>query len=110
MACSATCVSTHAFSQEYDRRRSCPPINVNTVVMRTVSILYDSLMAVGCFSHTVDHVGEKMNTPILEEFIKSWISLFAHNPKARVMWRTLSGLPTPSFSLMSNCANSNCIH
>ena len=57
---------------------------VNTVAMRTVSILYDSLMAVGCFSHTLDHVGEKMNTLILEEFVKSWISLFAHSPKEPV--------------------------
>ena len=49
---------------------------VNLVVMRTVSILYDGLMSVGCFSHTLDHVGKKMNVPVLEEFTKSWISLF----------------------------------
>ena len=31
---------------------------VNLVAMRTVSILYDGLMSVGCFSHTLDHVGK----------------------------------------------------
>ena len=50
---------------------------VNVVAMRTVSILYDGLMSVGCFSHTLDHVGEKMKVPILEEFTKLWISLFS---------------------------------
>ena len=37
---------------------------VNEVAVRTVSILFDRLMDVGCFSHTLDHVGEKMKTPI----------------------------------------------
>ena len=32
-------------------------------------MLYNNMMDVGCFSHTLDHVGENMNTPILEEFI-----------------------------------------
>lgn len=60
--------------------------DVNEVAMRTVSVLYDRLMNVGSFSHTLDHVSEKMKTPILEGFR---ILLFAHSPKARVMWRTL---------------------
>ena len=71
---------------------------VNVVAMRNVSILYDGLMSVGCISHTLDHVGEKMKAPILEEFTKLWISLFSHSPKTRVMWRTLTGLTPPSFS------------
>ena len=72
---------------------------VNMVAMRTVNVLYDRLMSVGCWSHTLDHVGQKMNTPILEELTKLWISLFSHSPKTRVMWRTLTGLPPPSFSV-----------
>ena len=39
-----------------------------------------------------------MQTPILEEFIKAWISLFAHSPKSRLVWRTQTGLSTPSYS------------
>ena len=34
----------------------------NTVAMRTVA----EMMSVGCFSHTLDHVGEKMKVPVLE--------------------------------------------
>ena len=45
--------------------------SVNNVDMRTVSILYNSMIDIGCFSHTLDRVGENMNTPILDEH---WIS------------------------------------
>ena len=47
--------------------------SVNSVAMRTVSILYCRVLDVGCFSHTLDHVGERMNTPVLDTFIKTWI-------------------------------------
>ena len=72
--------------------------SVNNVAMRTISVVYNQLMDVGCFSHTLDHVGEKMITPVLEEFIKAWISLFAHSPKSRLLWRTQTGLSSPSYS------------
>ena len=42
--------------------------SVNSVAMRTVSIVYNKVMDVGCFSHTLDHVGEHMKTPVLDEF------------------------------------------
>ena len=56
---------------------------VNNVAMRTVKVVYSSLLDIGCFSHTLDHVGERVNTPQLDMFFKAWISLFAHSPKAR---------------------------
>ena len=31
---------------------------VNDVAMRTVKVIYNQLMDVGCFSHTIDTVGE----------------------------------------------------
>ena len=39
-----------------------------------------------------------MNTPILEEFTKAWVSLFAHSPKTRLAWRTQTQLSAPSYS------------
>ena len=39
--------------------------SVNDVAMRTISVVYNHMMDVSCFSHTLDHVGEKMQTPIL---------------------------------------------
>ena len=49
----------------------CDRASVNDVAMRTINVLYNNVMDVGCFSHTLDHVGENMNTPILEEFTKA---------------------------------------
>ena len=72
--------------------------SVNSVAMRTVSIVYNRVMDVGCFSHTLDHVGEHMNTPVLDEFSKLWIGLFAHSPKSRLLWRNQTGLSPPSYS------------
>ena len=50
--------------------------SINDVAMRTVLVVYNHLMDVPCFSHTLNHVGEGMNTPILDDFTKVWISLF----------------------------------
>ena len=71
---------------------------VNDVAMRTISVIYHRMMDVRCFSHTIDHVGERMTTPIIDDFIKGWIGLFAHSPKARLAWRTQTGLSVPSYS------------
>ena len=72
--------------------------SVNDVAMRTISIIYNQILDVGCLSHILDHVGERMKTPILDDFVKSWISLFALSPKSRLAWRTQTGLPTPTYS------------
>ena len=66
--------------------------SVNSVAMRTI------IIDVGCFSHTLDLVGKHMNTPVLDKFAKSWISLFSHSPKSRLQWRTQTGLSIPSYS------------
>ena len=71
--------------------------SVNDVAMRTISVIYNQMMDVGCFSDTLDHVGEKMKTAILDEFTKGWISLFSHSPKSRLAWRTQTGLSTPIY-------------
>ena len=67
--------------------------SVNNVAMRTVSVLYNSMIDIGCFSQILDRVGENMNTPILDEFTKHWISLFSHSPKVRLAWRSRMGFP-----------------
>ena len=72
--------------------------SVNNVAMRTISVIDNSMIDIGCFSHTLDHVGENMNTPILDEFTKHWISLFSHNLKVRLAWRSRTGFSSPSYS------------
>lgn len=50
--------------------------SVNNVAMQAVCVLYSKLFDIRCFSHTIDHVGEKFNTPVLKEFTSAWISFF----------------------------------
>ena len=45
--------------------------------MQTVHVLYSKDFDIGCFSHTIDHVGEMFNTPVLKEFTSAWIP-FSH--------------------------------
>ena len=72
--------------------------SVNEVAMRTVKVIYQNLLDVECFSHTLDRVGEYMKTPILDEFFKVWVGIFTCSPKTRARWRALTGLPPPSYS------------
>ena len=65
--------------------------SVNEVAVRTLKIVYPSLLSVGCFSHTIDRVGEQFCTPHLSKFITSWISLFSHSPKTRILWLEQTG-------------------
>lgn len=72
--------------------------SVNTVAMRTVTVLFPNTFDVGCFSHTLDIVGNKFNTPQLTEFSSTWISMFAHSPKARLVWQQRTGRALKSHS------------
>lgn len=72
--------------------------SVNSVAMRTLSIVYPNVLNVGCFSHTLDHVGQNFRTPILDEFIKMWINMFSRSTKMKLLWWTKTGLPAPTYS------------
>ena len=66
--------------------------------MRTVKVVYSSILDIGCFSHTLDHVGERLRTQQLDTFFKAWVSLFVHSPKTRLLWRMQTGLSPPLYS------------
>ena len=51
-----------------------------------------------CFSHTIDHVGDNFDTPVLYDFGTTWVSLFSHSPKARLLWRARTGQAMRSYS------------
>ena len=72
--------------------------STNNVAMRTVSLLYLNVLDVGCFSHTIDHVGRRFSTPHLSEFGVAWISLFSHSPKVRVLWKEQTGRSMAGYS------------
>ena len=70
----------------------------NGVAIRTLKIVYPKCMDIICFSHTIDRVGSHFHTPILDEFVSAWISMFSHSPKARLCWKELTGRSMASYS------------
>ena len=68
----------------------------DNVAMRTIKIVYNQLLDV---NYTLDLIGERMNTPTLHHFCKAWIGLFSRNLKSGLLWRTQTGLPSPSYSV-----------
>ena len=72
--------------------------SVNGVAMRTLKVVYPHVLDVGCFSHALDLAGKKFKTPNLDEFIKHWISLFTHSPKARIAWKATTGISVRTYS------------
>ena len=71
--------------------------SVNSVAMQTVRIVYPNVLDIGCFSHTLDLVGEKLATPVLDEFMRTWLNIFSRSPKTKLAWRTLTGLSPTSY-------------
>ena len=50
--------------------------STNNVAMRTLAVVYPSIVDIGCFSHTIDLVGSKFATPMLTEFITPGLAYF----------------------------------
>ena len=83
----------------------------NGVAMRTLKIVYPQLIDIGCFSHTLDLVGEKFSTPHLSAFTIWWVSLFSHSPRSKLLWKERTGrsfdiLPRDGGASMRSCDNS----
>ena len=70
----------------------------NGVALRTLKVVFPAIVDVGCFSHTVDLVGEKFVTPCLSSFMVWWVSLFSHSPKSMLLWKERTGQPYRGYS------------
>lgn len=71
--------------------------SVNNVAMRTVTVVFPCVLDIDCFSHTLDLVGDKLSTPILDKFMKAWLSMFSRSPKTKLAWKNLTGLAPISY-------------
>ena len=65
--------------------------SVNAAAMQIVSVMYPNAVDIECVSHTLDIVGDKFITPTLHLFFTLWISLFAHSPKVKALWKQETG-------------------
>ena len=72
--------------------------SVNSAAMHTVSIMYPSVLNIGCTSHALDSVGEKFSTPNLHLFFTLWISLLAHSQSAKAFWKERTKRTMASYS------------
>ena len=64
----------------------------NNVAVRTLKVFYPNCVDIWCFSHTLDNVGEKFQTPVLEELF----------PKA--LWHEQTGKSMKSYSTTRWCS------
>ena len=93
------CLSVqYSISLEYLIASMHDRASVNNVAMTTLTVVYPSLLDIGCFSHTLDHVGEKFQMPMLSNFITLWISLFSHSCKAKLAWKDQTGISMVTYS------------
>ena len=72
--------------------------SVNNVAVSNLSIMYPTAMDIGCFSHTLCHVGEKFQVPTLNKFMKHWEQMFKHSHKSRLQWREQTGRSIATYS------------
>ena len=87
-------MSDHFVAAMHDRA------SVNDAAMNIVKVIYPNLLDVGCFSHTLDLVGEHFHMPTLSEFGVLWVSLFAHSPKVQMLWKDHTSLSSLSHSMV----------
>ena len=59
--------------------------SVNNVAIRTMKIIYQNSLDIGCFSHTLDLVGDHFKLPNLTEFVSAWVTLFSHSTKTKFL-------------------------
>ena len=71
---------------------------VNGAALRLLTTFYPSIFDVICFSHSLDNVGERFDTPTLSECTHWWIALFSRSPAARLAWKAQTGKSVKSFS------------
>lgn len=73
--------------------------SVNAAAVRHLrDVMYPDLTDITCMSHSLDNVGKHFNTPVLDSFLQTWISLFAHSPAAKIAWRNTMGEAVKSYS------------
>ena len=60
---------------------------VNSVTITTISVTFPTILDVRRFSHTLDLVGDKFETPRLSTFTSLWVSLFLNSPKTQALWK-----------------------
>ena len=51
--------------------------STNGVAMQTIKVVFPLIVDIGCYSYTLDLVGDKFDLPVLDDFVRLWINLFS---------------------------------
>jgi hypothetical protein len=65
--------------------------SVNNVAIDMIRNHCKNSVDIGCFSHTLDHVGARFAAKVLSQFISAYSASCSFSPKARSLWRARSG-------------------
>ena len=68
--------------------------SINNVAMRVLQVIFPDILNVCCYSHTLDLVGEKFSTLVLDSFGSNWIS----SSKTKFLWKEQTDKTMPSLS------------
>ena len=60
--------------------------------------MYLNVLDIGCFSHTLDRVGECFQTATLSEFGTARLMLFSHSAKTKLLWKEQTGRAMASYN------------
>ena len=71
--------------------------SVSNAAMDIVTVMYPKLLDIGCLSHMFNLVGERFKPPTLNLLFTLWISLFAHSPKVKALWKEATGRAMSSY-------------
>ena len=71
--------------------------STNNVALRTLKIIYPNVLGIGCFSHTLNRVGDRFQAACANDFTTYWVSLFSHSSKAKFLWKERTGLTIDSY-------------
>ena len=69
-----------------------------SAVQKMRDILYPEMMDIICISHSLDNVGKRIDTPLLDTFQQWWIALFAHSLASKLAWKTHTGQAIKTYS------------
>ena len=72
--------------------------SANKVAMRTLQVVYPAVVGIGCFSHTLNRVGAKFNSPHANDSTTYWVNLLSHSFKAQAIWKQQTGHTITGYS------------
>ena len=72
--------------------------SINTAAIRALSVFYPNVLDVVCTSHTLNNAGQHFDFPLLQEFTRLWISLFAYSARVKLAWKARTGKAMRSHS------------